>query len=259
MILDKRTIRKSLTTRWLGREIYIFDVLASTNDYLIDLAEKGADDGTTVIADCQNAGRGRFGRRWFSPKGAGIWMSFLVRGGGLSNGVPAISLSIAVGISDAIKSMYGVDLAIKWPNDIVYNKRKLVGVLLESGLTDNASGFIICGLGVNTDFTGVSVPDDLRYNFISLSEIVGGYIDRNILISEILNNLEFIVDRFRDGSLNLKTLLFGRDCFIGSDVIWSDSNKFLEGEITGFRNDGALIISSGGVEHCLLSGSITIL
>jgi len=259
MILDETIIKKLLRTKWLGQKLFMFDSLGSTNDYLRDMAEKDDVDGTVVIADLQNAGRGRFGRRWFSPKGGGIWMSILIEGVDFNNSNPALSLSVAVGISDAIKSMYGVDLAIRWPNDIVYNRRKLVGVLLESGSSDSGSEFVICGLGINTDFSNVSVPKDLKDNIISLSEIVGKYIDRNILISEILNNLEFIIDRFRDGSINLKSLLFGKECYIGSDVIWSDSGKFIEGEITGFREDGALIVNSCGVEHYLLSGSITIL
>jgi len=259
MILDKNTIQKALTTRWLGREIYIFEVIGSTNDYLMGLVEKDADEGTVVITECQSAGRGRFGRRWFSPKGAGIWMSFLIKDISFDGSSPLLSLAVAVGASDAIKSKYGVDLAIKWPNDIVYTKKKLVGILLESGICNDGRGFVVCGIGINTDFTTVNVPDDIRESVISLDEVVEKFIDRNLLIPEILNNLEIIIDKYKCNSLNLKSLLFGKDCFIGSEIIWSDSNQFLEGEIIGFRNDGALIISSGGVEHCLLSGSITIL
>ncbi|MGQ9706709.1 MAG: biotin--[acetyl-CoA-carboxylase] ligase [bacterium] len=259
MILDETVIRRLLKTRSLGHKIYLFDVIGSTNDFLFGLAQKGCSDGTVVITDKQTSGRGRFGRRWFSPKGGGIWMSFLIKGVNINNGSPLLSLSIAIGVCDAIKSIYKIDLSIKWPNDITYKKKKLVGILLEQGICNDGEGFIVCGIGINTDFTTVKVPDDIRESVISLNEIVDRFVDRNILISEILNNLEFIIDRFKDNSLDLKSLLFGKDCFIGSDIIWSDSGKFIEGEIIGFREDGALIVNSGGVEHYLLSGSIIVL
>lgn len=257
-MIDERTIVKQLNTRWLGKSIRVFDTIDSTSDYLIGIARTSPERGLVVVADEQTRGRGRFGRRWFSPRGSGVWMSLMIGDIRLSGDSPALSLAVASCIYDAIKSLYNIDLTIKWPNDLIYENRKLAGILLESVIGRDLEKYVICGIGINTDLSDVDIPIELGANIISLAEITDAFVERDILISEILNNLEFILDSLRDGSLNIRALLFGKDCLVGRRVRWYDNHYELTGTISGFREDGALILNCEEKEHCLVSGSIDI-
>ena len=135
----------------IGYRIHYFSEIGSTNDEAARLAELGAPEGTIVIASAQTAGRGRFGRTWFSPPGAGIYVSVICRD---ARAVPYLSLAAGVAVADAIRTSTGLPVEIKWPNDIVVRggrgrRRKLAGILAEASTSPEGVQHVVVGVGIN--------------------------------------------------------------------------------------------------------------
>src|SRR5690606_6342284 len=124
---------------------------ASTNDEAARLAAAGATQGTTVVAAAQTAGRGRLGRAWFSPPGAGLYASVVIRD---PRAAPLLTLAAGVAIAEGIRAAAGLPVEIKWPNDLVVDaglgrRRKLAGILTEGSSGVDGLQFVIVGFGVN--------------------------------------------------------------------------------------------------------------
>ena len=109
--------------------VYWFTSVGSTNDIAASLADAGAGEGTTVVAEAQTSGRGRHGRVWHSPPGAGLYMSVILRP---ADAQPLLTLASGVAIAEAVRACTGLPAEIKWPNDVMIGKRKLAGILAEA-------------------------------------------------------------------------------------------------------------------------------
>lgn len=132
----------------IGKNIYHFLTIPSTNNLAKQLAESGESEGTVVVADIQTEGRGRGSRKWLSSLG-GLYLSLILRPELPVERVGGITLTVGVAVAKAIISLYGLDAKLKWPNDVLINKRKVCGILTESGITGGKLNFIVVGIGVN--------------------------------------------------------------------------------------------------------------
>src|SRR5207302_8590592 len=134
-----------------GDPHYYFTETGSTNDVAAMLAERGAPEGATVIASAQSAGRGRFGREWFSPAGAGLYFSVVCRD---AKAAPFLTLAGGIAVADGIRAATGLPVQIKWPNDVIVpgrslaTRRKLAGVLAEASSTVHGLQHVILGFGI---------------------------------------------------------------------------------------------------------------
>ena len=134
----------------ISEKVHVFDSVDSTNDVLKDMARKGAPSGTVVISDCQTGGKGRRGRSFASPKGVGIYFSYLFKPESGFDKISNLTSWTAIAVSDAIYNAYGIDSQVKWVNDLLMNRKKICGILTEvtveaeSGLIDNC----IIGIGI---------------------------------------------------------------------------------------------------------------
>lgn len=124
-------IQLGLQTKRIGRTVYFEETVESTQHIAAKLAYEGAEEGTVVVAEEQTAGRGRLSRKWHSPKGTGIWMSIILRPSIPVHHAPQLTLLAAVGVAQAIEKCTGVNVGIKWPNDILIQGKKAVGILTE--------------------------------------------------------------------------------------------------------------------------------
>ena len=143
--------------------IYLYDKLESSNRTAKTLALEGAPHGTMVLTSQQTAGRGRLGRRFESPAGKGIYLSLVLRPGLPMTEAQAVTVSAAVAVCRAVKRLCGLDLGIKWVNDLYYNGKKVCGILTEAG-TDLESGqleWLVVGIGLNLTSTAADWPDEL--------------------------------------------------------------------------------------------------
>jgi len=165
------------------------DATTSTNDVAAHLAERGAAEGTVVVAESQTAGRGRLGRAWFSPPGAGLYVSIVLRPAGdlSAHRNPAVLLTLASGvaIAEGVRAATGLPAEIKWPNDVMIGKRKLAGVLAEATSQSGALQHVIVGFGINLQ--PAAYPPDVARRATSIEAEMGGRgADRAQLLVEIL-------------------------------------------------------------------------
>ncbi len=177
MIVDERT-RAHLAASTRFTDIREFDAIGSTNTYLLEEARAGAPEGTVALADHQTAGRGRLGRTWTAPPGAALLVSVLLR----PTQLPAdqrhlLTAAVALAAAEASRAVAGIFPEIKWPNDLLFDDRKLAGILAEAD-----RDAVVVGMGINV----VSAPPDA----VSLNEAAGRPVSRGVLLGAILEGLE---------------------------------------------------------------------
>lgn len=152
--------------QWRIPALHVFAVAGSTNDVARALADDGAPHGTVVIADEQQAGRGRHGRRWEAPRGRALLMSVVLRAG--SARAPAIApLRVGLAVVHAIEATCGVGVQLKWPNDVILNDSKVAGVLCEGSMTGGRI-LVIAGIGINVAQQHGDFPPDIAGSATSL-------------------------------------------------------------------------------------------
>lgn len=186
--MTKERIQRGLATQWAGCEIVYFEETDSTNRQARMLAREGAKHGTLVIADTQNAGRGRRGRGWISPAGEGIFMSLILRPQMPPSEVAKISLTLALAVARAIERETGLDARIKWPNDIVIGGRKVCGLLLEMDATAEKVESIVAGVGINVHQTAFDA--EIAHTASSLDLLTGKHVSRSAVVRAFLGEFE---------------------------------------------------------------------
>lgn len=197
---NQAEILSELKTKHLGQELMFLDSVGSTNDYAKQLAIKG-HDAMVLISDEQTAGKGRLGRQWASEKGTGIWMSLILKPDIIPSEAPKITQIAAAAMVSAIEKVTGESIQIKWPNDLIYNKKKVCGVLTEMSAELGGINYVIVGIGVNVNHT--SFPEDLMDKAISLKMGMNKQVSRKSIVVEFLSKFELLYDDFIDsGSLN---------------------------------------------------------
>ena len=180
--LIEAEIAKDLGTVLVGKKIICYDAVDSTNLVLKQLAHEGAEDGTVVVADRQGTGRGRMERPFFSPPGKGIWVSILLRPTFLPQDAPKCTLMAAVAVARAMEH-FGLRAAIKWPNDILHEGRKLVGILTEMSAEMDRVNYVVIGIGINVNTD--SFPEEIREVATSLAIEQGKETARTPIIAAV--------------------------------------------------------------------------
>jgi BirA family biotin operon repressor/biotin-[acetyl-CoA-carboxylase] ligase len=191
-ILSQGEIASRLHTEWAGRTLYYKDVTTSTNTDAKQYGEAGAPHGTTVVADMQTAGKGRRGRQWQSPAGTNIYFTILVKPDFSPDKASMLTLVMALSVAEAIEELINVKTGIKWPNDIVVNRKKVVGMLTEMAMTPELDEiqYVVIGTGVNVNTALDELPEEIRETATSLKQESGQPVDRAALLERMLTRFE---------------------------------------------------------------------
>ena len=195
-ILNEAEIRAVLTSQWLGQNVKFLEEIDSTNNEVRRVAEQGAPEGTLVVAENQTAGKGRRGRRWDSPKGSGIWYSFLLRPEFAPEHASMLTLLAAMAVQNSVKEVTGLDGLIKWPNDIVVNGKKVCGILTEMSTEEDAIRYVVVGIGINANTT--DFPEEIRATATSLALELGHPVCRAAVINGVMCAFEEYYGRYRE-------------------------------------------------------------
>lgn len=235
--LSLKEIEERLDTTVLGHTVHTYDSLESTNLTAKDLARTGSPEGTLVIAEEQRSGRGRFDRRWYSPKGLGLWLSLILRPTMRMERAPALSLLAGLSVLEAIRGLTGLPVLLRWPNDVVFKGKKLCGVLPEV-----EPSFVILGVGVNVNHS--SFPRELRSTATSLRIELGRPLERIDLLCRILRELEANYFAFLRGG-DLAPLL-GKiresSSLMGKAVRIATVAEELSGQVIDIDEEGRLVL-----------------
>lgn len=253
-------ISRHLHTRFIGRNMAYEDVIPSTNDLLKKMALQGAPDGTVCVAEEQSVGKGRLARGWFSPYGKGLWFSLLLKPTFLPQEAPKMTLLAAVAVVRAVRELCGVKAEIKWPNDILLEGRKLVGILTEMSAEFGHINYLVVGIGINVCVPQSMVPEALRESAVSIDDVAEKTTDRVALLAKVLDHLETcyetvlkegfgpILDEWRRYSVTLGRMV---------KVIAPDTTY--TGKAEDIDEEGALLVrrENGHVER-VLAGDVSI-
>lgn len=237
-------MKLELTTAALCRHLEVHETIASTNDRARQLAAEHAPHGTTVVAHAQTGGRGRRGRQWHSPKGAGLYVSFLIRTELPPADAPALTFMSAVATNDAIRAATGVDTGVKWPNDILASasRKKVAGILVEVSSSSDHIDHAIIGVGVNLHRQ--QWPEAIAEYATSLEDL-GGVPEVSVLLAKLAHTMEAGLQRLANGGPTSiidawSTAAIG----LGEAVEISDGPNPCSGTFTGVTAQGALIIDT---------------
>ena len=247
--LDKASIMAELKTRWLGKTLTILDECTSTNDEVDKMGEGAAPEGTVVIAETQQSGRGRFRRRWYSPRG-GVWLSVLIRPRASLPFADSLPLIGALAVGKVLVQKWGVKAGVRWPNDVVAGGRKIAGILAESKSRGNNFDYVTLGLGINANID-VSEIEPIRGISTSLQALVGAPVNRERLIAAILSELESMFESVEaTGEIAVMQTLRDLDWSRGKHVRVRTADREFEGLFDDYENlDKVRIKTSNGPEH----------
>jgi BirA family biotin operon repressor/biotin-[acetyl-CoA-carboxylase] ligase len=242
------------------RRIHWLATTTSTNDAAAHLAELGAGEGTVVVAETQTAGRGRLGRTWFSPPGAGLYVSIVLRPSGnlsaRSNPSSLLTLASGVAIAEGVKAATGLPAEIKWPNDVMIGRRKLAGILAEATAQAGMLRHVILGYGVNLQ--QAAFPSELADRATSIEAETHGPVDRAQMFVEILmafsaryadlqaGRFDVILSAWRALAPSLKS----------SWVEWDAPAGVMRGRAEDIDEQGALMVRVGANVERIIAGEV---
>jgi BirA family biotin operon repressor/biotin-[acetyl-CoA-carboxylase] ligase len=260
-LLLPQEIQRGLSTNYVGKEIYYFPELKSTNIRAKEKALHGAEgisEGTLIVAERQSAGKGRLGREWFSPVG-GIWFSVILYPQLSPSYISRITLMTAVAVVKAIKICTQIKSQIKWPNDILINEKKVCGILTEMSAELDIINWVVVGIGINVNIDLREFPEDIQENTISLKETSGKEISRVKLAQTFLQEFEkyYEILKRREFPFILKEWkLYSHT--LGKKIRVDIGERIITGEAVDINEEGSLILKKEDGELVeIISGTIT--
>jgi len=258
-VLTEVELGSLFETEFFGNKIYFYDEIDSTNNEAKKKAEDGAKQGTLVIAECQNGGRGRRGKKWISPSGSGIWMSFVLKPAIHPYGASMITLVAALSVVSALKNIKGFECNIKWPNDIVANGKKICGILTEMSSELDAVNYVIIGIGININSTEFDeeISDIASSVFletgltIKRSQVVADfakYFEKYYSIFMQTQDMRGLIDEYNGLLVN-----------VGREVKINNINSQFIGNAIGINDKGELLVKKqdGSVEK-VIAGEVSV-
>lgn len=260
-------IAAGLETNWLGRSVEHFEETDSTNRVAFERGRAGAPAGTAILAEAQNAGRGRLGRSFFSPPHQNLYTSILLRPKGSIAEAPTLILAAAIAVAETIEEWVqeAGAVEIKWPNDVLIRGRKTSGILMESSAEGSHLAFAVLGIGINLNVSPAAFPEEFRALATSLSEETGEPVDRLRLTQRLFAHLETRIDQHAQGGFEVQRSDFeARFRMLGEVVgVEATGGQTLEGWVRGIAPDGGLEIEvkegpRAGESVRVLAGDVTL-
>lgn len=257
-VMTEAELESLKNTQWAGCEIHCYDSIDSTNTKAKELAESGHPSGTLVVADQQTMGRGRRGRSWESPAGTGIFMTLMLKPDINPGNASMLTLVAAMAVAKAITAVTGEPAQIKWPNDIVMNGKKVVGILTEMSAQFDYINHIVVGIGINVH--NEEFPEEIAGTASSLLLECGRRIHRASLIEAFLEEFERLYEIYLETEdmsglqKEYDSLLVNR----GRQVRVLDPKEPFEGKAMGITKKGELIVDTWESRKLVSSGEVSV-
>lgn len=254
--LSPEAVRRGLRTDRLGRQAQFHMECGSTNDLALDLLATGAVHGTLVVADSQTDGRGQRGRIWHSPPARSIHASLVLRAEARIAAPTLLVAAVGLGLAEGLESATGVDVGIKWPNDLWSGNRKLAGILVEARGFHVERPAFVAGFGINVNQRAEDFPPELREAATSLAMRTGRRHDRAVVLRAALECLEPRVEQALAGhdAAGLHDAYRRRSILLGQRVTLLDADTRVEGFVADLSaTDGLLLRTDDGRHRHVLA------
>ena len=237
-------ITKDLKTKTVGKRVYYFEEIDSTQNFAEQIALDEKENGTIVIAEKQTAGKGRLDRKWTSPKG-GIWFSLIIHPKFDVSTSTLVPIAGAVALAMAIKITLDIDVSVKWPNDITLNGKKVAGMLVDASFQANNIDYLILGIGINFDIDAKKIEKRLSKsaNFYGVNSLrkKDDSTPPKILLREFLVQFEKTLIQLNKGEKAKIVKEWTKKADkIGKKISINTSDGKISGVAQGIDNDGAL-------------------
>jgi len=243
MCWNLEALEKRLTGKFIGQQLYYYPEIGSTNDEAFRLGAAGAPEGTAVIADSQTKGRGRLQRVWHSPPGSNIYTSILLRPNFPPDQAPRISIVAGVAVAEILSQYCPGKVQLKWPNDVLLNRKKVCGILLQMKASTSDIDFVVLGMGINVNIGHNQLPLDIRTIATSLAIETGQEIDRQELIISLYENIaKWYKELTQRGFDAIKEKWLNLSPMIGQKIQVMFRDEGVSGKALGIDEDGSLII-----------------
>ncbi len=256
--LSEEELKSIRRTEWVGEEIFYFPVIDSTNTKAKQLAEEGYPGGTLVVAEQQDAGKGRRGRSWESPRGMSIYMTLMLKPEIDPNNASMLTLVAALAVSAAVRKLTGRPAGIKWPNDIVMNGKKICGILTEMSAQFDYVNHIVIGIGINVN--NESFPEEIAQMATSLYLETGERYNRAALMEEVWEQFEHYYAAFLKTE-DLSGLVKEYNAhLVNMHQIVSvlDPKEPFEGKAMGITPRGELIVDTWESRKLVSAGEVSV-
>jgi len=252
--LSPASITSGLETRFIGQNVIYYPSVTSTNDIAKLEAQKGATEGTVVIADEQTAGKGRIKRVWLSPKGTIAVSVILYPHITL---LPSLIMMASLAVVHTIFRTTGLTAQIKWPNDVLINGKKVCGILIESDVKGNNTNYAVIGIGLNVNLELAGLPD-ISLTATSLSQELGRGIPRLYVIQQLLTELERLYLILQSGG-GIYEEWRDRLVTLGKKVKATSGDVKYEGIAEAVTPDGSLLLRHpDGKLLKIIAGDVTL-
>jgi len=253
-------IQIGLDTKIIGLKMEYYPSVDSTNRVAKALAYHGAEEGTIVVAEEQTGGKGRLDRNFYSPRGKGIWFSVILRPKILPKEAPKCTLMAAVAVAEAM-NRFNLKAEIKWPNDIMFNGRKLVGILTEMTGEIGKITYLVIGVGINVNIKREDFPEEIQGVATSLLEMSGVPLSRVEFFRAVLEEFDKLY-------IEVKALGFDRvierwkkyNVTLGKQiqVISAGDGEIFTGKAVDLNSDGALVVETAQGRRTVYAGDVSI-
>jgi BirA family biotin operon repressor/biotin-[acetyl-CoA-carboxylase] ligase len=242
-----------LDTKIIGRDLYYFETIDSTNLFAKKLVKNGVGEGVVVIADVQSSGRGRKNRKWSSPEG-GLWFSIILYPPISPDRGMLVTMASSIAVAQGIKEVTGINSEIKWPNDLLINGKKVCGILTEIYAEKDNIKYAITGIGINVNNR---LEKELHNTATTLKQEIGNQVLKVELLKSILKNLDEQYNK-----IIFKNYKFIKDSWlsfsniIGKKIQVQDDNILMIGKVINIDDNGCLILDTKNGTARIVNGDI---
>ena len=258
--MNRNEILDGLNTKTIGKELYLFKEVMSTNTVAKFLSENDVSNGTVIISEKQSGAKGRLGKSWESPLG-GIWLSLVVKPNVDHSKIPMITLATGVAVVKTLERIGIENAEIKWPNDVMINDKKVCGILTEAITKFNSIESVIIGVGIDANFNVNVLSEELQEGTTTLDIELGHRVNENEIIRFFLEEFERIGTLFEDGKFEGILKEWRKYSYsIGKIVeVREPFSKSYDGYVLGISREGALVVEKiDGTLEKVISGECII-
>ena len=251
-------IKENLDTKVLGKRIYYFDTIDTTQNFAMKIASKNNEDGAVIISKKQTGGRGRIKRKWKSPVG-GIWMSVIIHPKFDVSHTTLVPLATSLALCISIEKILKINPKLKWPNDVTLKGKKVAGVLVDTSIISNQIESMVLGIGINFKIKPNELASSIKKtpNFYGVTTLIKKNGNMLPLIKQFLHELEEIFQLIDSEQIKkIRNEWTKRSSTIGKNIQVITNEGCINGKAIKIDNDGGLIISKGKKTKRILVGDI---